>query len=137
MIPGSCLCGKIQYELSGEPVNAVMCFCNNCRKTTGSLGMANSWYTKQNFKFTKGADDIRTYEDHATDSGATVERSFCPNCGSPLVAMNAKYPDLVIVTYGTMELGEGQTWKPGMEFFCKRKIEWLGTPAETRKFHEL
>ncbi|KAJ5148514.1 hypothetical protein N7448_000092 [Penicillium atrosanguineum] len=124
-----------------------MCFCNNCRKSTGSIGMANSWYSKKAsatpsfvgaFKITKGAGALRTYKDHATDSGGTVERSFCSNCGSPMIAENrSKFPDAVIVTYGTMELETGKMWKPELEFFCKRKADWLETPVETVKFHEL
>ncbi|KAJ5892740.1 Glutathione-dependent formaldehyde-activating enzyme/centromere protein V [Penicillium tannophilum] len=133
MVTGSCLCGNVQYVLRGDPINTAMCFCNNCRKSTGSIGMANSWYNKE-----ASAETLRTYEDHATDSGATVERSFCPGCGSPVIAENKiKFPGAVIVTYGTMELEMGQKWKPGLEYFCKRKAEWLGTPPETEKFDEL
>ncbi|KAA8647049.1 GFA family protein [Aspergillus tanneri] len=117
-----------------------MCFCNNCRKSTGSIGMANSWYRKEasDLTITKGADTLRTYEDRATDSGATVERSFCTGCGSPVIAENKiKFPGTVIVTYGTIELETGQKWEPNLEYFCKRKAEWLGTPEKTEKFHEL
>ncbi|KAJ5478345.1 Glutathione-dependent formaldehyde-activating enzyme/centromere protein V [Penicillium desertorum] len=133
MVTGSCLCGNIQYELHGDPINTAMCFCDNCRKSTGSIGMANGWYSKE-----ARADTLRTYQDHATDSGATVERSFCPDCGSPVIAENkTKFPGAVIVTYGTMELESGRYWKPELEYFCKRKVEWLGTPVETKKFYEL
>ncbi|KAJ5476102.1 Glutathione-dependent formaldehyde-activating enzyme/centromere protein V [Penicillium sp. IBT 31633x] len=138
MIVGSCLCGNVQYELRGDPINTAMCFCNNCRKSTGSIGMANSWYKKDAVTITKGAGALRTYEDHATDSGATVERSFCTGCGSPVIAENKiKFPGAVIVTYGTMELEQEENWKPSLEYFCKRKADWLGTPAGTEKFHEL
>jgi hypothetical protein len=47
MVTGSCLCGNIQYELHGDPINTAMCFCDNCRKSTGSIGMANGWYSKE------------------------------------------------------------------------------------------
>jgi len=46
-IRGSCLCGKITYEVVGAPVNNCLCFCNSCRKHTGSIGMANGWYMKE------------------------------------------------------------------------------------------
>lgn len=42
-ITGSCLCGGIQYEVTGEPMKRVMCHCENCRKFTGSSFMANSF----------------------------------------------------------------------------------------------
>lgn len=43
VITGSCLCGGIQYEVTGEPMKRVMCHCDNCRKFTGSSFMANSF----------------------------------------------------------------------------------------------
>ena len=45
-ISGNCLCGAIQYELLGPPIVNVLCHCNNCRKSTGSSFMANSFYKK-------------------------------------------------------------------------------------------
>lgn len=46
-VRGSCLCGKIQYEMKGELKNNCLCFCNSCRKVTGSIGMANTWLPKE------------------------------------------------------------------------------------------
>ncbi|PIG87006.1 hypothetical protein AARAC_004759 [Aspergillus arachidicola] len=83
----------------------------------------------------QGQDTIRTYKDSATDSGSTVERSFCGNCGSNLFCENKqKGPGLVIVTSGTMDLEAGQSWQPVMEFYCKDKKTWLETNLETKKF---
>lgn len=40
----------------------------------------------------------------------------------------------MIVTSGTMDLEDGQSWQPVMEFYCKDKKTWLETNLETKKF---
>lgn len=47
VIQGSCVCEKIHYELTGPPITNIICHCDNCRKITGSVFMANSAYTKE------------------------------------------------------------------------------------------
>ncbi|EFR02681.1 DUF636 domain-containing protein [Nannizzia gypsea CBS 118893] len=136
---GSCLCGKVRYELEGQPLHYVLCFCNNCRKTTGSLCMANSWYKKEALKITEGKNNLATYLDKTTDSGVVLERSFCVSCGSSVVSENkARLPDMVIVSSGTLDLAEGESWgPPTLEFFCKRKAAWLTTFEGSEKFRTI
>ncbi|KAB8273906.1 Mss4-like protein [Aspergillus minisclerotigenes] len=134
-INGSCLCGTIKYHITGSPALKILCYCQNCRKSTGSLGMANSIYHRSNLTISQGHDTLRTYKDSATHSGSPVDRSFCGNCGSNLFCENKeKGPGLVIVTSGTMDLEDGQSWQPVMEFYCKDKKTWLETNLETKKF---
>lgn len=47
VITGSCVCEKIRYELNGQPIMNIICHCDTCRKTTGSVFMANSMYLKE------------------------------------------------------------------------------------------
>jgi hypothetical protein len=35
MIKGSCLCGKVKFEISGEPSSLSYCHCSRCRKAAG------------------------------------------------------------------------------------------------------
>ncbi|THC91517.1 hypothetical protein EYZ11_009025 [Aspergillus tanneri] len=96
--------------------------------------MANSWYKKDALTITKG-DTLRSYQATSSDSPATLERSFCGQCGSPIMLQNqTEYPDLVVITTGTMDGGSVQEWKPQMELYCRRKPGWLQTPDETKKF---
>jgi hypothetical protein len=93
----------------------------------------------QNFKILTGNETLRTYEDRSPDSGGMIERSFCSECGSTLVAENReKFPGAVIVPAGTMEIDPaGEAWTPGSEYYCKRKAPWFQTPSETTKYTEL
>jgi hypothetical protein len=88
---------------------------------------------------TQGKECLKTYIDRAVDSGGTIERRFCGECGSPIFAENkGKFPGAVIVTMGTMDFQEPtKEWRPNLEYFCKRKAEWFNTPQETEKMWEL
>ncbi|KNG91405.1 DUF636 domain protein [Aspergillus nomiae NRRL 13137] len=135
---GSCLCGTVKYHATGEPVLRMICYCQNCQKFTGSVGMANSMYLKESITITQGHDTLRTYKDNATHNGSTVERSFCGNCGSNLFCQNKETAaDFFIVASGTMDLEAEQTWVPVVEFFCKDRRAWLDTNVVTRKHEQL
>ncbi|KAE8155273.1 Mss4-like protein [Aspergillus avenaceus] len=138
IIKGSCLCNTIKYTVTGPPILNVLCYCRNCQKSTGSLGVANSLYKQENLSITEGQDSLRTYKDSNTHDGSVVDRSFCQNCGSNIVFSNkAKSEDVVIVTSGTMDLEDGQAWAPMVEFYCQDKKAWLDLGVETKTFEKV
>ncbi|KAJ6000348.1 hypothetical protein N7481_000757 [Penicillium waksmanii] len=63
IITGSCVCEKVRYELTGSPITNIICHCDTCRKITGSVFMANSAYTRENFKIITGEDVLKVYDD--------------------------------------------------------------------------
>ena len=46
-VSGSCICGRVRYEVENVLGNTVICYCNSCRKATGSLFMANSFVAER------------------------------------------------------------------------------------------
>lgn len=45
---------------------------------------------------------------------------------------------MVIVSGGTIDFAEGESWgPPNLEYFCKRKAAWLTTPEGSEKFRGL
>jgi hypothetical protein len=83
---------------------------------------------------------MSVYDDNSPDSGGTIHRGFCATCGSTMISENKKlFPGNWIVPVGALELDDSRTagWRPATEFFCKRKMPWFGTPADTVKYHEL
>ncbi len=45
---GGCLCGKVRYTISAEPVFTGVCHCTDCQKATGSafnivVAVPSSW----------------------------------------------------------------------------------------------
>lgn len=128
---GSCLCGKISYEISGNLKIFQYCRCSRCRKFTGSASSANLLVSPDQFRWVKGADGVKTHIPSETRHFATA---FCPNCGSSLPWV-AKTGKAVIVPAGTLDTDPGIS--PSQNVFCGSQASWFVDPAELPSFDEL
>lgn len=77
MRKGSCLCGAVQIEITGDLPEPHACHCTMCRKSTGHYGVGSDVPREQ--VTISGEDNVRWYQ-----SSETVRRGFCSTCGSPL-----------------------------------------------------
>lgn len=77
-IKGSCLCGRVQFEVKSIALGIYQCHCSECRKVTGSAANSSCLVPRSHFKWLSGSADVRSY---IHDSG--YRSDFCPNCGSP------------------------------------------------------
>ncbi len=117
MYHGSCLCGAITYQVSGEFGNAYFCHCERCRKASGTAFAANARITPDQFTLLSGHGLLKTY--HHAPSG--LARKFCGECGSPIVSERAE-PAMMAVRLGTVDtpLSKG----PGAHIFVDSKVAW-------------
>jgi hypothetical protein len=76
---GSCLCGAVAYEISGAQEKIVQCHCSRCRRSRGTSHAANTFVPKEQLRFTRGADAIKTFRPPDASRFATA---FCEHCGS-------------------------------------------------------
>jgi hypothetical protein len=76
---GKCLCGAVEFELSGEIPNLYQCHCSLCRRVTGSSANAAFRIGADQFHWIRGEQRISEY---VTDTG--FKSHFCGACGSPL-----------------------------------------------------
>jgi len=74
---GSCLCGGVTFELTGELRGVIHCHCGQCRKTSGHYWAATRAKDEQ-IKFIR--DETLTW----FKSSDFAERGFCNRCGSSL-----------------------------------------------------
>ena len=74
---GSCLCGAVRFEVTGDLPGPDACHCTQCRKHSGhyfaSTDVARAALT------IRGAEHVHWYQ-----SSAKVRRGFCAHCGSSL-----------------------------------------------------
>jgi len=77
MNKGSCLCGAVRFEVTGDLPPPDACHCTQCRKHSGhyfaSTDVARSALTIE------GAENITWFH-----SSEKVRRGFCTTCGSSL-----------------------------------------------------
>jgi len=77
---GSCFCGAVELEVSGQPAAMGYCHCNSCREWSASPVNAFTLWNPDAVKITKGADKVATY--HKTDRS---NRKWCTSCGGHLM----------------------------------------------------
>lgn len=77
---GQCFCGQVRFSIDADPVGARMCWCRDCQRIASGSATVNVLFREEAVRFT---GDITTLTKTA-DSGNTVERGFCPKCGSQM-----------------------------------------------------
>lgn len=77
MRSGSCLCGAVTFEVSGDLPGADACHCSQCRKQSGHYFAATQVPTSA--LTVHGEQHLRWF--HASSQ---ARRGFCSNCGSTL-----------------------------------------------------
>ncbi|QVM07772.1 hypothetical protein D8B26_002463 [Coccidioides posadasii str. Silveira] len=122
---GSCLCGHVKYQLTGEPSNASLCHCLNCKKTSGSAFWCTGWFSKKQMTLTASSpSDLKTYEDRDTESGSPLWRKFCSNCGSTLFAESPRTDDFIVVALGSLDKDQ-KPWNTTIEVYAKDDYGWV------------
>jgi len=117
MYKGSCLCGDIRFEITGEIKNIIYCHCSECRKAQGSAFATNGNLEEKHFKIIHGKENLTKYK---SDKGQY--KYFCKKCGSPIISKNNLHPDTVRVRLGTIETEI--TEKPEAHIFVSSKANW-------------
>lgn len=95
---GSCLCGSVKYELSGDFQSFFLCHCTRCQKGTGSAHAANLFAKASTLTWLQGESAVKTYQ-HPNSMHA---KSFCQKCGSAL-PMIAESINSVVVPAGSLD----------------------------------
>ena len=77
---GTCFCGAVEIEVSGEPVAMGYCHCASCRHWSAGPVNAFTLWQPGSVRITKGAQQIGTY--HKTEKS---NRKWCMVCGGHLL----------------------------------------------------
>lgn len=130
-IAGGCLCGKVRYSANAEPVFVGVCHCKDCQRFSGSafavvVGIPETAVLVQG--------TLGMYR-KAGDTGKSVERRFCPECGSSIVEATASMPGIAMINSGTLD---DVSWvKPAMQIFCDSAQEWVQLGGEMQRFPKM
>jgi len=85
---GGCLCGRVRFSISAEPVGARMCWCRDCQRIASGSPTVNVLFPEEAAAFEGGLGTFRM----TADSGNTVERGFCPTCGAQIYSRTVEPP---------------------------------------------
>ncbi len=127
---GSCLCGKVRFEIAGDFDGFFLCHCRRCRKDTGSAHAANLFSSTAKINWLSGEADVKTYRVPSTRH----QKSFCPECGSavPRLQMNGA---LLVVPAGCLDSEIEK--RPDAHIFVANRASWDRRLEDLPQFAEL
>jgi hypothetical protein len=117
MLHGSCLCGGVKYEISGQLTGALNCHCSMCRKAHGAAFRSRARVNSADFKWLQGEQLITWFE-----SSPGNHRGFCRVCGSPLLSRFDQNPSAFGLPLGTLD--DDPKVKPMFHVFVGSKAAW-------------
>ncbi len=128
---GSCLCGEVSYEITGNLGVFQYCHCSRCRKFTGSVHGANLIVAPDQFKWLAGEEYVGRYEVEEAKHFATC---FCKQCGSSLPWMTQS-KKAVVVPAGTLDTDP--EIRPLQNIFWGSRACWYEEVGGLPKYDEL
>jgi hypothetical protein len=99
MPKGSCLCGAVRFEVTGELPEPDACHCSQCRKVSGHYWASTD--VPQSDVRIEGEDKVSWYQ-----SSEKVRRGFCSVCGSALF-WDPVHRDWIAIAMGAFEAPTG------------------------------
>ena len=99
-ITGGCLCGAVRYEVKAEaPLGARYCWCRVCQYLGCGAGAVGALFRKEDITVSGRLSDYVC----RADSGATMHRRFCTQCGTPVFSEAEERPTLTFIRAGTLD----------------------------------
>jgi len=95
---GMCLCGDVQFHVTGSFGEVRYCHCSQCRRVTGSAFSANAKINIDNWSIKSGNSLINEFEHRPG-----ILRAFCSKCGSPVYSKVKSDPKHIRVRLGSFE----------------------------------
>ena len=81
---GHCLCGKIQYQVTGDPKWTALCHCESCRRACSAPIVAWMGFDPKDVEWS-GERTFYKSSDIAT-------RGFCNTCGTQMSFESTRWP---------------------------------------------
>ena len=123
-IEGGCLCGSVRYTSEAEPETVINCYCETCRKNSGSTNSFNLAMPAGSTKVI--GDTVVKYVDNSGASGKPFNRHFCSKCGSHFLSDGPAYEGIEFIKAGTLD---DPSWaEPQVHIWCEEKLDWLNLP---------
>ncbi len=127
---GGCLCGSVQYKLSGDVLQFYHCHCSRCRKVTGSGHATNLMIEADTVEWLKGESLLGYYK---VPEAERFYNQFCKQCGGPL----PRYvPERGMVVIPAGSLSCDLDIKAKARIFWDSRAEWSCESGELPTFSE-
>lgn len=117
-IKGACLCGHVQFRVTGPFDEFHLCHCSQCRRSTGSAHAANIFTRPDRIDWLAGEELTRQY---IPDEPDVISKCFCTRCGSPLPYVSLQTGRLIIPAGS---LSEPPGIEPDDNIYWRDRADW-------------
>ena len=130
-LTGGCLCGAVRYKVTAELIFSGNCYCEDCRKMSGSGHGSVYAVPEQSVEVTGKLTEFKKNG----GSGQPITRRFCPVCGSKISAMADVMPGVMLITASSLD--DPEKFVSQMSVYASRAPSWDRPPADTPSFPEM
>ena len=128
---GGCACGVVRYEIASDPQFQGQCQCRDCQRATGTGHADALGFAEKDVAVT---GDLKFHRVKG-GSGKTVERGFCPQCGSPVLWKFAVNPGLAVIMAGSLD--DPSVFAPQSVLYASQGHAWDHMNPKLAKFEKL
>lgn len=96
---GGCLCGRLRYRVQGPSLFETQCCCRDCQRATGTGHTTIVGVLKSQLEML-GEPKVFT---NAGESGGSVSRHFCGECGGRLFTSGSLPGNVVMIQAGSLD----------------------------------
>ena len=130
-LSGHCLCGKIEFSGDTDIKLMANCHCSDCRAATGAAYATLLFVDEDAITIT---GEPKTFT-HTADSGAAMEKLFCPDCGSQMFGRNSNRAGMLSIRAGVLD--QADLVKPAVNVFLYSKIASTPVDPELKGFAKM
>ena len=121
MFAGRCLCGAVEYQITGEPKRFHHCHCQRCRKATGTGHASNLFVSPslpEKITWIKGENLVVRYK---VPDAERFTNSFCGQCGGRMPRYVSDL-DVVMIPAGSLDIEPAMA--PQARIFWDSRAPW-------------
>ncbi|MAW08408.1 MAG: aldehyde-activating protein [Halobacteriovoraceae bacterium] len=127
---GECLCGTVQFHISGTFESFFLCHCSRCRKDSGSAHSANLFSATASLTWVSGKEKIKIFR----LLGTRHTKSFCSECGS---ALPVSQPEVGLLMVPAGSLDNRIDIRPRAHICYSSRANWDNDLASVEKLDGL
>ena len=128
---GSCQCGYIKYEISGDNLGLGLCYCTECQKLSTGIATYGMALKTESFQLLEGTP--KQWERTSYNGNRNIAY-FCPNCGVRIYHQNPDIPEIIRLKAGTLE--NASLLEPDAHVWLSSAPAWVRVPAGALSYEE-
>ncbi len=130
-LSGQCLCGEVSYSGDTEIKMIINCHCHDCQQATGSVHGSLVFVEEAGITVKGSPSEFK----HPADSGNTLTKVFCGNCGSQVIGRNSGRAGVIGLRAGTLD--QKELIQPSINVYCSRALDSTPIDPETKQFEKM